>query len=304
MKNLIYLFVFLSLGTLSAQETFKKLYHVPSKIKMNYGDVVELKKETKVMFDKMTAEEQQKIKDKYPLNSEYEVEREEIIDGNKVIVHDKIKIDDEFYKKQFIKKNIPVEFKGEKKSFVKLVDNKLFVNPYFTVKDDEVTNREIYSYELANRQTIKLRFKEFNVSGLLIPIKYRFKENAKDIPEEFTVSANANLFFGFSMGKTSFHYREKVDNVSNTWKFTFGAFVGATSIKLNSTNTSSSSAPLTSEITKGAASTGVGMCFSFNKINFGGFYGYDYAFGDDTEKWNYNKKPWLGIAVGYSLFNF
>lgn len=139
---------------------------------------------------------------------------------------------------------------------------------------------------------------------MTVPLKYRFRDKPKNITEEFSVSANANLFLGFSMGKTSFHYREKVDNLSNTWKFTFGGFFGASSVKLNASNTSASSSPLTSEQTKGAATLGLGIGFTFNKINIGSFLGIDYAFGDDANKWNYNKKPWLGVAIGYSLFNF
>ncbi len=302
MKNLLYLMSFLCFATLSGQESFKKAYHVPEKITLKFNKEIFLKEEKKIMFDEMSPDEKAKITKKYPLGSEIEIEKEEVIDGTKVTLHEKIKIDESFYKKQFIKKSVPVTFEGTKKSSVKFVENKLIANPFLTEKDSAYI-RDIYSYELENRQTIKLRFNEFTVSGLIIPIKYRFRDKSENIPEEFTVTANANLFLGFSMGKTSFHYREKVDNLSNTWKFTLGMFIGASSIKLNSSNTATSAAPLTSEITKGAASTGVGLCFSFNKINLGAFYGYDYAFGDDSEKWDYNKKPWIGIAVGYSIFN-
>lgn len=302
MKKLIYIFTFLISNFIFAQESFKKAFHVNDSIKLKFNTIILLKKETKVMYEKMDPEDKKKIEEKFPLGSEIEILREETIEGKKVTVEEKIKIDENFYKKQFIIKSEPVTFDSTKKSTVKFVENKLIVNPFLTKKDNTYS-REVYSYQLENRQTIKLRFNEFTVSGLIIPIKYRFKDKSEQLPEEFTVAANANLFLGFSMGKTSFHYREKVDNLSNTWKFTFGAFIGASSIKLNGSNTSNSSAPLTSEITKGAASTGIGLCFSFNKINVGTFYGYDYAFGDDTEKWNYNKKPWLGLALGYSIFN-
>jgi len=57
------------------------------------------------------------------------------------------------------------------------------------------------------------------------------------------------------------------------------------------------------KITKGLASIGFGLAYSYNKINIGGFVGWDYAIGLDSEKWNYNKQPWIGIAIGYSLFN-
>ncbi|MGV9002821.1 hypothetical protein [Flavobacterium sp.] len=304
MKTRLLLLLFLMTSLLYAQESFKKAFQVRSKYIVANNDTIYLKKEQKIMFNKMTDKEQEDIRNKYPLNTILRTEREEIIDGDKIIVIKELLVDEEFYNKQFIKKSVLVTFEDKKKANVKLVDNKLIVNPYVTIKDKKIINRELYQFELLNRQTIKLRFNEFTVSGLLVPIKYRFKDPSNNLPEEFSVSPNAHLFFGFSMGKTSFHYREKVDNVSNTWKITFGGLVGATSIKLNSASTSLSSLPLTTEQTKGAATIGLGLSFSFNKINLGVFYGIDYAFGDEANKWNYNKKPWLGAAIGYSLFNF
>ena len=95
-------------------------------------------------------------------------------------------------------------------------------------------------------------------------------------------------------------------NRSNTWKITGGLLFGASTVVLNQSNTSNDAFPLDkdSNITKGLGSIGIGVGFAFNKINFGVFAGSDYAIGDDSEKWNYNKKPWLGIAIGYSLLNF
>ncbi|GGC91905.1 hypothetical protein GCM10011508_18880 [Flavobacterium lutivivi] len=303
MRTKLLLFAILFFGKTIAQESFKKTYHVPSKYIFENGDELVLMKEEKVMFKDLTKEEQETIRKKYPIGTKIRTEREDVIDGKKVIVLEEIVVDESFYEKQSLKKNVPVDITCSIDANVKLVENKLFINPALPSKKAKIEKRELYSFEMKNRQTIKLRFNEFTVSGLIIPLKYRFRDESKNIAEEFSVSANANLFVGFSMGKTSFHYREKVDNLSNTWKFTFGGFLGASSIKLNAGNTSASTNPLTSEQTKGAATFGLGIGFTLNKINLGSFMGMDYAFGDDASKWNYNKKPWLGVAIGYSLFN-
>jgi hypothetical protein len=140
---------------------------------------------------------------------------------------------------------------------------------------------------------------------LTLPIKYRFK--GKDgLKEDFSASINGNILFGYSIGRTSFFYQEKVGNKSNTLKLTCGLLLGASTVTLNSSNTSKAAVPIVEdvEIVKGLATIGYGVSFSYNKINLGVFSGYDYAIGEEASKWNYNKKPWLGIAVGYLLFNF
>ena len=85
-----------------------------------------------------------------------------------------------------------------------------------------------------------------------------------------------------------------------------GLLSGASTVTLNSSNTSSPITPLGEdvELTKGLVSLGAGFAYSYNKINIGGFLGYDFAIGEDASKWNYNKRLWIGFAIGYSLLSF
>jgi len=283
------------------QETFKKKYTIcQDTIKLNGGDYVFLKKDSLVKYSDLPEKEIVKLGDKFTITNEVSLGNE------KAKVSREITVNQAFLDTLKIEQPQNVVLNSSMSAYVSFENDKVYINPYLK-KDVEgkYTRVPVYYYELKNRQTIRLFFKEWNISALTIPIKYRFKgENG--LAEEFTTAINGNVFIGYSFGKTSFFHREKVGNKSNTWKVTGGLLLGASTVTLNSSNTSQAVAPLDkdTEITKGIGSIGVGLTYSFNKINVGAFYGYDYAIGDGAEKWNYNKKPWLGVAIGYSILNF
>ena len=289
------------------QESLKKVYNIPNEICYSDSSSIKLKKVTKTEFKDLSKEERDSIVKKYPLGSKLSYEIERSVLGKKVKVSETITIDSLFYKNQVIEKKENVTRCGIK-GFVKFEQSKLIVNPYLIKdKNGEFGKRDVYYYELKNRQTIRLNFKEWTVSALTIPFKYRFKDKGSNVSEEFTTDFNANLFIGRTFyGKTSFFHRKDVGNISNTYKLTGGLLLGASTITLNESNTSAATLPLDSgtEIIKGLGTIGLGLTFSYNKINFGGFMGWDYSVGDDAEKWNYNKEPWIGLAFGYSLFKF
>ncbi|TRO66811.1 hypothetical protein [Christiangramia sabulilitoris] len=307
-KYFIIIILIVSSNYLAGQESFKKVYDIPEVISYKSSPDICLTKLEKVKFEKLSKEEQDSIRKIFPIGSVIEYEIEKNISGKKVKIKETKTVNEEFLKSQIVEKEIQIKEGKELKGYVKFEDNKLYVNPY--LKKDEngdYGKRNIYYYQLQNRQTIKLNFREWNVSGLTIPLKYRFKNDDQGISEEFSSDFNANLFIGKTFyGRTSFFHRKKVGNVSNTWKWTGGLILGASTVKLNSTNTSASNNPVESgiEITKGLASIGLGITYSYNKINFGGFVGWDYSLGDESDRWNYNKEPWVGVAIGYSLLKF
>jgi hypothetical protein len=289
------------------QESFKKTYKITNKITFEDCSTVTLKKVTKIKFNELTDQEKDSIRNIFPLGTKIEYEIEKIISGKKVKVRENTDVDDEFYQNQVVEKTEVITRSGIK-GFVKFDKNRLIVNPYLIKdKNGDFGKRDVYFYELKNRQTIKLSFNEWTVSALTIPLKYRFANNDDGISEEFTTDFNANLFIGRTLfGRTSFFHRKDVGNISNTYKLTGGLMLGSSTVTLNANNTSAANQPLDSEteLTKGLGTIGLGLSFSYNKINFGGFIGWDYSVGDDAEKWNYNKEPWIGFALGYSLFKF
>lgn len=304
MKLFIIVLLLLSSYTAICQESFRKSFKLRKAILLKGNSTIQLKKEEEVKFDKLTRPEQDSIKRIYAPGSTliYTVERG--LPAGKVMVNETTLVDDMFFNGLKIKKTIIVDSLPVREGYVIFVDDKVWVNPNLP---GNYKNYGLYYYQLSNRQSINLHFTETTVSALTLPIKYRFKNEKKNIAEEFTTAVNLNLFVGRTIyGKTKFHYREKVGNVINTSKITFGALVGASTVTLDRSNTSASSNPIIDDakLTKGLASLGAGLTYTFNKINFGVFYGYDFSIGDDSSRWNYNRKPWLGIAVGYSLLPF
>jgi len=324
MKFLYLITLLLFFGEALGQESLKKRYCVPSE----YGSV-KLKKEVEKEYDKMTEEERKEVRKKIPVGHIITYTNKETVEGKTVIVSNKTTINKEFYSGKKFKINEDVDFKYFKKykANVKFDEENgiLYINPWLikyrdgskykggetfdsSGDKDIISNKyknrnQIFFFKLENRQGVKLSFSEGVVTSFAIPIKYRFK--GKDgLDEDFTSSFNINIFAGWAWGKTSFFHKKKVGHTSNTWKFNIGIIAGTSTVTLNSNNTSLDLEPLDpeKEIIKGLASLGSGATYSFNKINFGLFLGNDYGVGRDANKWNYNKKPWLGVGLGYSLF--
>jgi len=290
------------------QESFKKSYKIYESVILKGNDTVHLKKEENIVFKDLSQAEKDSIRNIYIEGAKINYTIEKEISGQKIVVSEFRIIDSTFYKEQSVKKVTLVELASKTRGYVKFDGNKLYVNPYLKKDEkDKFSEREIYYYKLKNRQTIKLNFTEWTLSALTIPIKYRLKNDDKGISEEFNTSFNVNIFVGRTFfGKTSFFHRNKVGNISNTLKWTGGLFFGSSTIKLNNSNTSNATNPIPVgiEYTEGIVSLGIGLTFAYNKINLGAFYGWDYSIGENSDKWNYNNNPWVGIAIGYSLFNF
>tara|TARA_R110002111_G_scaffold261651_1_gene335167 strand:- start:547 stop:1446 length:900 start_codon:yes stop_codon:yes gene_type:complete len=297
MKYLMFIgFLFCSTFIYS-QDTYKRTYYIPkTKLKL-------LKTEKKVNFSYFSPKQQDSIRKTFNGFETVEYVTTKIINGKSVEVKKTEAINEEFFKNQKYTITVNPNRKEVVKAFVKFPDdkNKILINPFISKSD---TINSTYFITLKNRHKEWLPFTEFTVSSVTIPLKYRFKDKSNDIAEEFTSAINLNFLLGYSYGNSSFMFRDKVGNKSNTWKLTGGIILGASTVELNNSNTSSAVIPLESgnTINQGLFSFGFGATYSFNKLNFGVFYGWDYSLGDASEKWNYNKLPWLGIGVGYSLF--
>jgi hypothetical protein len=273
---------------------------------LHVHDVVRLRKEVEVSFSSLSSAEKSKIKLPYKLGDTLNYTIEGTVPSGKVTRTRRVVVDDAFFSALKVKKEVFADTLPATMGYVKFEDDKIWVNPNL----ENFESKGLYYYKLSNRQTMRLNFNDVTVSALTIPLKYRPKksgEGLKAVSEEFTTAININAFVGGTVwGKTSFHYREKVGNISNTVKVTLGGIIGASTVTLNKSNTSASDSPILddTEITKGLLSLGVGGVGSFNKINVGVFLGWDRSMGTDAARWNYNKRPWFGLAFGYSLVPF
>lgn len=306
--KLLLLFLFTNVIVLS-QESFKKKYCIPDSIVFKNPDtIIFLSKAKKIAYKDFSPKQKKELHDKFRTGEVYTFHYPGKVNGEEAIIEKSVTINyKNFYKDQTIDTIIRVPHVDDRKGYLKFDEEKgiIYVNPWLKKTDNgKYKDREdIYFYKLQNRQTVRFSFNEFTVSAFAIPLKYRFKDEEEGLSEEFSTEFNVNLFIGYSFGKTSFFNRKKVGAKSNTWKLTGGVFFGASTVTLNNSNTSLDEAPLTDEeIAKGLFSFGFGVVYAINKINLGAFYGWDYAIGDDADKWNYNKKPWLGVGIGYELF--
>jgi hypothetical protein len=302
----VFFTVFLLLSSLTAlcQESIRKSYKLKRIINLKGGGVIQLRKEEEVKFDDLTNTEKDSIQRIFVPGKTINYTIERVLPNGKVLVSEKTVLDNDFFKNLKIKKTLTPDELPSSKGFVSFADDKIWVNPNLS---GSFENHGLFYYQLGNRQSIDLHFTEITVSALTLPLKYRFKKEEENISEDFTAAVNVNLFVGKTIyGKTKFHYREKVGNITNTSKVTLGGLIGASTVTLDKSNSSASNNPIVDDLklTKGLASVGVGGTYSYNKINFGLFYGYDFSIGDDSSRWNYNKRPWLGLAIGYSLLPF
>ena len=177
--------------------------------------------------------------------------------------------------------------------------DKLFVNP-FLVYDERtgtyLASDRIYYYKLENRQTIKIKFNHYAIKAITIPIKVRFGSNSLD----FSTDANLGIFGGYSWGTSKFTRKEKTGNTEVEQKYTFGIFFGSERLSFEFENEDQQ------EIEEESAlvSTGVGFVHSYQNFTVGLTGGFDFALGANKTKWDYHARPWLGIAIGYSIFSF
>lgn len=313
MKNILILFVIFSINGYG-QNSFLKRYYVKI-VKHNDSIVKKLNKEITIPYKKLGKKEQydfkESLENKFKGIKTITYTINDTIFGKIVPRTVTKQINDEFIINQSLKKKVDtIDFHKAKASvFFGTDDNKLYINTWAIKKKKSERykkHKEVYFYELKNYEKVNLYFVEGNVSTFVIPIKYRNNDDDKQLKEEFSSSFNANLFIGISAGMTSFTHRKKVKNKINTSKLTLGLFLGTSTVTLDKGNTSLADQPLIDDtkIVKGLGSFGFGLTYSFNKLNLGVFNGRDYSIGKYASKWNYNKKPWWGIGIGYSIFDF
>lgn len=296
-----------------AQESFRTTYY----LSQGRSSSIKIMKDIKVKYSDLNDVERKKlVHDKFPpIGTVIRFTTDKIVNGasSKLVKFDTVS--ESFYKKQKnISKTVEEKtfFSKRRKVSVKLDDKgKLFINPIddlniYRKKEErnKRLKRDEFYIKLKDREYIWIPFTEFTVTSLTIPLKYRFANDDIGLREDFTSAINLNFFLGVTYGNSKFIHRKNVGNKTNTWKLTGGLIFGTSTVSLNANNTTLALVPLAANEaqTKGLFSWGFGATYAFRNINLGLFYGWDYSIGENSDKWNYNREPWLGIGVGYSLF--
>lgn len=296
MRILIYLLLFLVVNFIQGQETFLKSYniHKEKKINNNYWLAKFLTSNKKVKsYDDNFILMQMDYQDF--LKAEKAAQKREVI-KNAVIGE----LDD-FKGVLKFEENIVYVTEVKRSKEKPKEENKEQIAS-FEANQQTKDNNKLYFYELENGQTLRLGYRSFALNTLTIPVKYRFKGRIKEIEKDVSASISGVLHGGITWGWTSFTHRQGTVNETNDWNLTFGPILGVSVVTLNSKNTLGEVLEDTETINKGLVSTGFGLTFTFNKFAGGVFYGWDYAVGDLSNNWYYNKRPWVGVGIGFSLF--
>ena len=143
-----------------------------------------------------------------------------------------------------------------------------------------------------NCESIYPKAHSFTWGFLTLPIKARFG-NAKG---PFTFEEKVN--FGISLG-IKFQHVSKVYKASNI----LGG-ISVSGVKIdNTTNvaTTTSASPAASSSASALSFSG-GYMFQYDTFQVGVFTGFDFTSQTPNLNWAYQGKPWIGFAIGVSLF--
>ena len=173
---------------------------------------------------------------------------------------------------------------------------------------------------LKNRDRARFLYSNWEIGAVTVPFKLRFGYNMMigdsantsiNVKAETQTDVNLGLYAAYTIGKVSYRYRDKEEILPNQNYFSIGPLLSLSTVKLDSASTSASHFTkdegmiernfLAYETTRPAVSTGVAVMFGIRDIRFGAFLGCDFAFGENSSKWNYQGKPWLGFGLGYNL---
>jgi hypothetical protein len=174
------------------------------------------------------------------------------------------------------------------------------------ITPDEV--REInWYYELKNRQSIAFRYHARSFGAVTIPLQYRpgyTADNGKRISESVGTGLNAAVYAGYTFGKVRYTYLEHAENeIQNVWSVTTGVFLGASTVEVDSATSLSADEPVENETNVGVLSPGVTVLFGYRGVEVGIFGGVDNAVGSAGRKWDYNKRAWIGLGVGFNVWS-
>jgi hypothetical protein len=149
-------------------------------------------------------------------------------------------------------------------------------------------------YFLISEGTDKLKFTDFDVSPLVIPLKIR--PALDNNPLQFLGDVSIGPYLGYQRGTKSFHASSPGTQTS----LTFCVFGTPTMINLNPSNqmntTDSSSSIL-------GISAGAGILLDVNNLQFGIVGGWDWISGTSSETWIYQGKPWFSFSCAFNLTN-
>lgn len=164
--------------------------------------------------------------------------------------------------------------------------DKVYIGPWanykeFAIKPD-IFNRSCLAYYGPKT--------DFTWGVMTLPIKLRFG-NGKD--RQFSFEEKLNL--GFVAG-----IRKQIESTLPQSVNFIGGF-GISNVRTDSLSQKSGKSP--AGTSAGAFSFNVGVLYAYDNFQIGAFVGADYIPGSLGRDWKYQGRPWVGLAIGISLFS-
>jgi hypothetical protein len=150
-------------------------------------------------------------------------------------------------------------------------------------------------YFLLSDGTDKIKFNDFDISPLVIPLKIR--PAIASNPLQFNGDVSIGPYFGYQTGSKTYSFESQM--VQTT--LTLCLFSTPSLVKLDASNNSISDADPTNNLL--GISAGGGILFDLNHIQFGLVSGFDWISGAASKTWNYQGKPWYAFTIAYNLIN-
>jgi len=136
-------------------------------------------------------------------------------------------------------------------------------------------------------EPINGRSSSFTWGVTIIPIKLRFGNGEKRLfqySESFSLGINAGYEYAFTS--------RRKESVS----FLLGVAVSSVPVDPKD------NIILEKSTTVGAFTPSIGIVYSYEQFQVGIFSGIDYLSGELGKNWMYRNKPWLGLGLGFSIF--
>jgi hypothetical protein len=147
---------------------------------------------------------------------------------------------------------------------------------------------------LLSEGTDKVKFTDYDVSPLVIPLKIRPALAGNSL--QFTGDVSIGPYFGYQRGSKTYDFESQVMQTT----FTICVFTSPSIIKINDANASLSNDASNNLV---GLSAGGGLLLDLNNIQFGLVSGLDWISGLASKSWSYQGKPWYAFTFAYNLSN-
>lgn len=177
---------------------------------------------------------------------------------------------------------------------------KIFLSPVpFTEKQDDYLNQMVY-IDLPVHEELLLTHLHTQWSAITIPFNIRPAINNRvnsQVTSEFKIGTKFSLNYDWEFFKN-----RRLDIKKRTYGISAGFGFGLGRVTLDENSTSISGANYENEEDGLVFFLTPGLGFNIRGFKILGFYGWDIGLTKNTNDWNYNRKPYVGIGLGFDFW--